>query len=120
MLAERIEYVSLFCYVLSIDCISLGILWCFYICKHSTFHSAFFRYLVFSIDFVFDMFCAIFPLLIINDNNNTNNGKIDFLTAAGGVNTNGESFFIFIATLVPIIYVVIKLSAILQIISNFA
>ena len=116
-LAERLPYISLFCYILSIDCIFLGILWCLYIFKHSTFHGAFFRYLVFSIDFIFDMFCATFPLLIIGYENDNN---FNFITAAGAVNTNGESVLIFIATLIPIIYVVIKLSTILQLISQLA
>ena len=50
-----------------------------------------------------------------------NRGSISILTAAGVLSIqNGESSSMFIATLLPIIYVVIKLSAILQLISRFS
>ena len=112
ILAEKIEYVSLFAYVLSVDCIIIGILWCLYIFQHEIFRASFFRYLLFSIDFVFDMFYATFPLFLIGQSN------LAFITAAAKVNS--QSMVIFIATLFPIIYVTLKLFVILNVLSNHA
>ena len=113
ILAERIEYVSLFGYVLSIDFILMGILWNLYIVKHTTFHGTFYRYLVFTIDFIFDVFYAIFPLILIGKNN------INFMIAAASVNTE-SSFIIFVSALLPILYITFKLFTIFKLLSRYA
>ena len=112
ILAERKEYVLLFACALSVDCIILGTLWCLFIFKHSTFRGTFFRYLIFSIDFIFDMFYATFPLLLIGANNLT------FTKAAASVNS--ESIITFFSTMLPIIYVVVKLFNIFALLSRLA
>ena len=109
ILAEKTEYVAIFAYVLSSDCMIIGILWILYIFKYEIFHGTFFRYLVFSIDFIFDMFYAIFPLLLIGDNNLT------FVTAAASVNSKS---FVLLSSLIPIIYIIFKLFAILRLVSK--
>ena len=111
ILAEKTEHVSLFAYVLSSDCILIGLLWILYICKYDIFHGTFFRYLVFSIDFVYDMFYAIFPLLLIGYNNLT------YITAAASVN---EKSFVLLSSLVPMIYIIFKLFAIFSLLSKLA
>ena len=112
ILAENIKYVELFAHVLSVDCIIISILWCLYIFQHEIFRASFFRYLLFSIDFTFDMFYATFPLFLIGQSN------LGFMTAAAKVNS--ESMVIFVATLFPIMYVTLKLFFILNVLSNHA
>ena len=110
ILAEKFEFVSLFAYVLSADCIIIGTCWCLYIFDHSVFYGSFFRYLLFSFDFIFDMFYATFPLLLVGGS------KITFRIAAASVNT--DSILVVVATLLPIVYVTIKLQAILKLLSK--
>ena len=110
ILSEKIEYVSLFAFVLSIDCIIVGILWYLYIFQHKSFNGSFFKYLTFSIDFLFDMFFASFPFLLVGTNN------VNFMNAAASFNNN--SLIIFMATFIPIIYVEMKLRRMLYILTK--
>ena len=84
ILAEKIEYAALFAYILSADCLLVGILWCLYIFDYKTFHGSFFKYLLFCVDFVFDVFYAIFPLLLIGNNH------LSFINAAAAINLDSS------------------------------
>ena len=111
-LAEKIEYVSIFAYILGIDCIAVGILWIMYVFKHSVFRGKFFKELLFGVDFVFDVFYAVFPIFIIGSNNLT------FETGAAVANM--RSTWSIIASLVPMVYVTFRLNAILGSLSKLA
>ena len=57
--------VLLFCILLSLNCVFTGILWMLYIFCHNFCHGHFFKQLIFLVDTLFDTFYAIFPIIIV-------------------------------------------------------
>ena len=64
--------VKLFCLLLSINCIIMGILWLFYVFCHKSCHGIFFKQLIFVTDTIFDTFYALYPIIVISNQNGFN------------------------------------------------
>ena len=112
ILAERIEYVILFAYVLAADCLCICILWCLYVFNYKIFHGSFFKYLTFVVDFLFDVFYSTFPLLLIGRSN------FSFLNTAASI--HDDSVLSFLATFLPLVYNVIRLFRIFAVVSRWS
>ena len=111
ILAQSSEYVVIFSWFLSLNCIILGIMWLLYLFKNDKCKLKFFAYSMFIIDLFFDAFYAIFPLLLIGEN-------INFFKAAASLNS--ESFILFMAIYLPLCYIVFKLWIVLKIADKFS
>ena len=72
LLAFHPNEVKLFCLLLCINCILTGILWLFYVFCHKLCHGMFFKQLIFFIDTIFDTFYALFPIIIVSNQNGFN------------------------------------------------
>lgn len=110
ILAEKHGYVQLFCYILCTNCVLIGILWLLYLVKHKTFHGTYFKFLIFSVDTLFDICFAIFPFVLVN-NADDGNFDIDIEIAIGALNT--QSTIIFVTSYFPMCFLMVKLSVIL-------
>ena len=57
--------VKLFSVLLSMNCISLGIMWILYLFGGKICHGQFFKQIIFVLDTVFDTFYALFPIIVV-------------------------------------------------------
>ena len=72
VLAYKESEIKLFCILLSLNCILVGLLWLFYTCCYQHCHGYSFKQLLFFIDTIFDTFYALFPIILITNENGFN------------------------------------------------
>ena len=82
VLALSESEIKLFTIILCLNCILVGILWIFYVCGYKLCHGEFFKQLVFVVDTIFDTFYALFPIIIVI---NQNNKKFNLMVAVGSL-----------------------------------
>ena len=108
ILAEDAKSVKLFAWIIGTNCMILGIMWLLYLVKNKTLDGKFFIFIMFAVDAVFDLFFALFPLMLINTQN------IEIII--GSLNT--QSPIVFLTSFVPMIFLTRKLRKILYLLTN--
>ena len=89
-LAYKQSDIKIFILLLSINSIIIGILWIFYLFKFNLCYGIFFKQIIFFIDTIFDIFYALFPIIVI-----TNDIGINLTIAIGVLNTTNLYVFLF-------------------------
>ena len=69
VLAFKPNEIRLFCLLLSLNCFFTGILWLFYVFFHKLCHGQLFKQVVFFVDTTFDTFYALFPIIVVGQQN---------------------------------------------------
>ena len=82
VLAYQESDIKLFCFLLSMNCIIVGILWFGYIVAYKFCHGIFFKHVIFVLDTLFDTFYALFPIIVV-----TNQSGFDLQLAVGSLQT---------------------------------
>ena len=81
--------VLLFCVLLSLNCVFTGILWTSYVFFHNFCHGPFFKQVIFFVDTLFDTFYAVFPIIIV-----TNEEKLNLKLAVAVLRTTNVYVFL--------------------------
>ena len=76
--------IIIFAWILGLNCVFSGILWILYVFWHRLFQGAFYKYLVFIIDTIFDTMYALYPIAVII----SQTGATRFGIVAGSLQTN--------------------------------
>ena len=72
ILAFKQNDIKFFFVLLSLNCILIGILWLFYVCFYKYCHGRSFKQIIFFIDTIFDTLYALFPIIVITNENGFN------------------------------------------------
>ena len=75
--------VKLFCVLLSMNSLCLGVMWIFYLVGYQLCHGDFFKHLIFVIDTLFDTFYALFPIIVV-----TSRSQFNLQVAVGTLQTS--------------------------------
>ena len=70
LLAEDMIFVIIYSMMIGIHQIIIGILWFFYVCKHSQCNGRYFHVIIYCIDYIFYLFYVLNPMILIYTNYN--------------------------------------------------
>ena len=99
-LAQSAKYVKVFTVFLCCNCITAGILWIFYALKPYLCHGVLFYLILSSFDALFDIFYALFPLIIVFSNKEST-----IMTTLAALQTN---YFAYWVTFIPMLFLMFK------------
>ena len=91
-LAYDSEYIILFSCILLLNCTFCGILWLFYAFKPKVCHGLLFQLILCFIDVIFDLFYALFPLIVVISNDEDSNILVSLASLQTG---NTLSYILF-------------------------
>eukprot|EP01083_Nonionella_stella_P021709 60146_1 len=103
------QYIRLFVAFLSANCISTGILWGCYAFRPVLCHGLVFELILYCFDAIFDLFYATYPLMIV-----FNVSTSDSIVLAALASLQTDSPIAFLATFVPMIFLLVKCWYLLQ------
>eukprot|EP01084_Bolivina_argentea_P256440 431760_1 len=101
-LANEQKYIQLFAIFIFLNCITSGILWICYAFNPIFCHGLMFEYILYSCDAIFDVFYALYPLIIVLSSTDASS----FTIAVASLQTNTQIGFW--ATFVPLIFLCLK------------
>ena len=67
VLSDAPKYIMLFSGFIAANCISISVLWLFYANRPLSCHGLLFHGILYSADAIFDIFYAMYPLIVVSD-----------------------------------------------------
>eukprot|EP01083_Nonionella_stella_P009433 27193_1 len=115
VMAEKPTYIIIFSIFLSMNCLTVGLIWSLYICCHDSFQGRYFNGIILMIDSIFDIFYSFFPLIIRN-HFKQNQMKIDNLLFFSSFQS--YSLIGFLAMIIPLLFLSTKMFTVLNFLSS--